>query len=65
MFPISDFGKNKAVQTDKDGVLCGVDPVMTTAPTAANPGALRFVVLEEEPQTKYDGYIYLIVESES
>ena len=34
-----------------------------TAPTVANTdGNLKFVVLEQEPATKYDGYIYLIKE---
>lgn len=37
---------------------------MTTAPTAANTTGLRFVLLDEEPETKYDGWIYLIKETQ-
>jgi len=36
---------------------------MTTAPTSANTGSLKFVVLSSEPATKYSGYIYLITGS--
>lgn len=36
---------------------------LTTAPTADNTdGDLKFVVLDSEPETKYDGYYYLITE---
>ena len=36
----------------------------TTAPTAANTTGLRFVLLDAEPETKYDGWIYLIKETQ-
>ncbi len=33
----------------------------TTAPSSANTnGKLKFVVLTDEPATKYDGYVYII-----
>lgn len=36
---------------------------VTTAPSSANTsGDLRFVVLDSEPSTRYDGYIYIITE---
>lgn len=35
----------------------------TTAPTAANTDGLKIVVLNAEPETKYDGYLYLITEA--
>ena len=37
-------------------------PYLTEAPTAANPNGLQIVVLDAEPDTKYSGYIYFIVE---
>ena len=37
---------------------------LTTAPTADNEnGHLIFVVLEEEPSTYYDGYLYFVTEA--
>ncbi len=38
-----------------DSVAC-----LTEAPTAANTDGLKFVVLSSDPETKYDGYIYII-----
>lgn len=35
---------------------------LTTAPTAPNTEGLKFVVLDAEPATRYEGYIYLITE---
>jgi len=32
----------------------------TTAPTSDNTDGLKFVVLSEEPATKYSGYLYII-----
>lgn len=38
-------------------------PYLTTAPAADNTdGTLKFVVLTAEPATRYNGYVYLIVE---
>lgn len=38
-------------------------PFLTTAPSSANTdGTLKFVVLTAEPATRYEGYVYLIVE---
>lgn len=36
---------------------------LTTAPVADNTGSLKIVVLDEEPATKYDGYLYIITGS--
>ena len=36
-------------------------PVLTTAPSAANTDGIKIVILNSEPSTKYDGYLYLIV----
>ena len=33
----------------------------TEAPTSANENGLKFVVLNEEPATKYSGYVYFIL----
>lgn len=39
---------------------------LTTAPSSANTsGKLKFVVLDSEPTTYYDGYYYIITESNS
>ena len=36
---------------------------LTTAPTADNPDDfIKFVVLSQEPATKYEGYFYIILE---
>ena len=32
----------------------------TTAPSANNPTGLKFVILEQEPATRYSGYYYII-----
>ena len=45
-------------------VLSGQIPYFTTAPVADNTsGFLKFVVLTSEPATRYDGYLYIITES--
>lgn len=37
---------------------------LTTAPSSANTsGMVKFVILSEDPETKYDGYIYFITEN--
>lgn len=47
-------------------VLSGQIPYLTTAPVADNTaGFLKFVVLNAEPATKYNGYLYIIVESQN
>lgn len=35
---------------------------LTTVPTEANTDGLKVVVLDSEPATKYDGYLYVITE---
>lgn len=52
-----DYGFTGEIANDKIGYT-------TTAPTADNTDGLKIVVLEEEPETKYDGWLYIIVESE-
>lgn len=54
---LADYGFTGEIANDKIGYT-------TTAPTAANTDGLKIVVLEEEPETKYDGWLYIIVESE-
>ena len=54
--------KEKVGATVYDFQAVGVD-VLTTAPESANTSGLKFVVLSEEPATKYDGYLYIITES--
>lgn len=55
--------QGKGIKTYVDGALGdrGI-PYTTTAPTEDNPDGLKFVVLTAEPDTKYSGYIYYIVE---
>ena len=49
------------VQADLDAVEAGDIVYLTSAPTADNTsGKLKIVVLEEEPPTRYTGYIYII-----
>lgn len=39
-------------------------PIHTTAPSSANTeGGIKIVVLSSEPATRYDGYLYIITES--
>ena len=38
-------------------------PFLTTAPTSNNSGGVKIVILNYEPSTKYDGYIYFITEN--
>ncbi len=54
---LADYGFTGTIANDKMGYT-------TTAPTAANTDGLKIVVLEEEPETKYDGWLYLIKEPE-
>ena len=45
--------------------LTGSIPYTTTAPSSANTdGGIRIVVLTSEPATRYDGYWYIITESQ-
>lgn len=46
---------------DGGGLAEGIQ-YLTSAPTQANADGLKFVVLTEEPQTRYSGYIYIITE---
>lgn len=46
---------------ESGGLAEGVQ-VLTTAPSANNPNGLKFVVLNDEPPTRYDGYFYIILE---
>ena len=54
---LADYGFTGEIANDKIGYT-------TTAPTAANTDGLKIVVLEEEPETRYDGWLYLIKEPE-
>lgn len=52
---LADYGFTGEIANDKVGYT-------TTVPTADNVDGLKFVVLDQEPDTKYDGWIYLIKE---
>lgn len=43
---------------DKTGL-----PYLTEAPIEANENGIKIVVLDEEPEVKYDGYMYIIKEA--
>lgn len=43
--------------------LTGQLPYLTAAPTEANTGGVKIVVLSAEPDTYYDGYLYFITEA--
>lgn len=54
----SGYTQNKTIATTDD-----LAP-LTTAPTSANTsGMVKFVILSEDPEDKYDGYIYFITEN--
>lgn len=57
-------GEGKTEWVDaRDGATYGLN-YLTNAPTSANmDGGVKIVVLSAEPETKYDGYIYLITEA--
>ena len=46
-----------------DGVKYQVDTIWytTSTPTEANPNGVKLAILPEEPATKYDGYLYIII----
>ena len=55
---------NSTKPVTSDGILNYINggfPYLTTAPTANNTsGRLKVVVMNAEPATRYDGYIYII-----
>lgn len=63
-------GKKGAITTDgtlatSEGKVVGLTgqlPYLTAAPTAANADGIKIVALSAEPDTYYDGYLYLITE---
>lgn len=58
--------KLQLVDTLNQLVSSGQIPYFTTAPIADNTsGFLKFVVLNTEPATRYNGYLYIIVESQN
>ena len=53
-------------ETQVNNLIANGIPFLTTAPTSANTnGKLIVVLLNAEPQTRYDGYLYLIVGEEN
>lgn len=59
-------GTNTWIKLGQDvaDYLAGGIPYLTTAPTNDNTnGRLQFVVLSYEPEIRYNGYIYIITES--
>lgn len=53
--------KNSSTNYDTEWADRTLD-VLTTAPASANTDGVKVVYLASEPETKYDGYIYLIKE---
>lgn len=58
------FIKSKDLETRLDNLHSDSIEYQTTEPTADNDEGLKFVVLDHEPATKYNGYVYYIVESQ-
>ena len=60
----SDTINRRIVSDNMEFNFTGQIPYMTQAPTSNNIGGHLYIVyLEEEPETKYEGYLYLIKES--
>ena len=56
----------RSIETQVNTLIANGIPFLTTAPTSANTnGKLIVVLLNAEPQTRYDGYLYLIVGEEN
>lgn len=62
--PATDTAHWKSWFSTSSGVTiaAGVE-YLTTAPTEANTDGLKFVLLNAEPETRYDGYVYFIMEA--
>ena len=59
----ADANKLLAMNSSGWGTLTNALPILTTAPSAANTGGgLIIVVLTSEPQQKFSGYLYIVVE---
>jgi len=60
----SDMGKLISIGSNGHGQVTNNLPILTTAPTSANTeGGVIIVVLDQEPATYYNGYLYLIQEA--
>ncbi|MBO7735561.1 MAG: hypothetical protein J6S67_23550 [Methanobrevibacter sp.] len=60
-----NYQAGTGIEIDNNEIsMSGFFPYSTVAPTAPNlDGTLRVVVLNEEPQNRYRGYLYLIAQS--
>lgn len=59
-------GAGYQTQTQVENKISEGVPYLTTAPSSANTsGKLKFVVLDSEPSTYYDGYYYIITQAPS
>ena len=61
----ADEGKLLKMDSQGWGILSTGLPYITTAPTAANTDGIKIVVLSSQPSTLYNGYLYLILGSNS
>ena len=59
----TEYPSEKAVKEYVDTHKPEAISYLTTAPTSANTNGLKFVVLDSEPATYYDGYYYIITEA--
>lgn len=59
----TEYPSEKAVKDYVDGHKPETIAYLTTAPSEANTNGLKFVVLDSEPATYYDGYYYIITEA--
>ena len=61
----ADSGKGVFVDSTGNYVLQNGLPYITTAPSSDNTNGIIVVVLSSEPATYYNGYLYLIEESQA
>ena len=59
------FIKNKQIEDKLSDLHPDSVKYQTTEPTEENLDGLKFVVLDHEPATKYNGYIYFITDSQN
>ena len=65
VFGNANVGDLLACGTEGRGIVTRNLPILTTAPISANTeGGIIIVVLSSEPATYYDGYLYLIQDSQ-
>lgn len=62
---VADEGKLLKMGNDGWGILSTGLPYLTTAPSADNTDGIKIVVLSQEPSSKYNGYLYFVLASNS